>query len=109
MSDAIMSITKENFDSEIKDPGSAALLDFYATWCGPCKTIAPIVEELASEYAGQGLKVGKVDIDESGDLATEFNIQGVPTLIFFKGGEEVDKLVGAHPRAVIEEKVKSLF
>ncbi len=109
MSDAIMSITKENFESVIKEPGSPALLDFYATWCGPCKTIAPIVEELAAEYASQGLKVGKVDIDESGDLATEFNIQGVPTLIFFKGGEEVDKLVGAHPRAVIEEKVKNLF
>ena len=107
MSD-VPAVNNDNFDSEISG-SSAAVLDFYATWCGPCKTIAPIVEDLAQEYSGQGLKVGKVDIDQAADLAVKFNITGVPTLVFFKDGEEVDKLVGAYPRQVIEDKVKGLL
>lgn len=109
MADAIMSINNDNFEAEIISSGSPALLDFYATWCGPCKTIAPIVEELAGQYSEQGLKVGKVDIDEANELATKYGIQGVPTLIFFKGGEVVDQLVGAHSRTVIEDKVKGIL
>ncbi len=109
MSGAVLSITTENFSSEILEPGGPALIDFYATWCGPCKTIAPIVEELAEEYQTQGLKVGKVDIDESADIAAQYSITGVPTLVFFKGGEKVDQLVGAHPRSVIEDKVKTIL
>ena len=109
MADAILHINADNFDHEIVDSGSPVLLDFYATWCGPCKTIAPIVEGLAEQYADQGLKVGKVDIDTAADLATKFGIQGVPTLIFFKGGEKVDQLVGAHSQKVIEEKVKGIL
>ncbi len=107
MSD-IPSVDNDNFANEIGD-SSAAVLDFYATWCGPCKTIAPIVEDLAETYSQQGLKFGKVDIDQASELALKFQIEGVPTLIFFKDGEPVDKLVGAYPRQIIEDKVKGLL
>ena len=95
MAGKILEITHENFQSEIVDSGAPAVLDFYATWCGPCKTIAPIVEQLATDYAAKGVKVGKVDIDVAGELAAQFSIQGVPTLVFFKNGKKVDQLVGA--------------
>ncbi len=109
MAGEILEITDANFQSEIIDSGAPAVLDFYATWCGPCKTIAPIVEELAALYASQGVKIGKVDIDVSGDLASQYDIRGVPTLMFFKGGEKVDQIVGAQTRNVIESKIKELL
>ncbi len=109
MAGDVLEITDENFQSEIIDSNAPVLLDFYADWCGPCKALTPIVEELAKSFAEQGLKVGKVNIDTAQQLAIQYGIQGVPTLIFFKGGEKVDQLVGAHRKPVIEEKVKSLF
>lgn len=109
MAGQVLEITNENFQSEIIDSGASALVDFSATWCGPCKTLEPIVEELAAEYASQGIKVCKVDIDAAPDLAAQFSVQGVPTLMFFKGGEKVDQMVGAHPRTVIEGKLKELL
>lgn len=105
---SVLTLNNDNFDAEIVDSGSPALIDFYATWCGPCKTIAPLVDELAKEYAAKGLKVGKVDIDQAQELATRFHIQGVPTLLFFKGGQKVDQLVGAYPKRTIEQKVQSI-
>ena len=105
----VMDITDENFQQEVVDADGTVLLDFYATWCGPCKTIAPIVEEMAQEFADQGLKVGKVDIDVAQKLATQFGVRGVPTLMFFKNGEKVDQMVGAQPRPAIEKKVKELL
>ncbi len=109
MAGQVLDITDDNFQTEIIESGAPALLDFYATWCGPCKTIAPIVEELAGEYAGQGVKVCKVDIDVAPNLAAQFGIQGVPTLMFFKGGEKVDQMVGAQNRPTIEGKIKELL
>ena len=105
----VLWITDENFHKEIIESGAPAMLDFYATWCGPCKTIAPIVEELAREYADKGVKVGKVDIDVAGEVAAEYGIQGVPTLMFFKGGRKVDQIVGAQPKKAIETKLKALL
>ena len=84
------------------------VLDFWATWCGPCKKIGPIIEELASEYEGQVI-IGKVDVEEAEDLTAEFGIRNVPTVIFIKNGEVVDKSVGAATKAVLEEKVKALL
>ncbi|MFN0058883.1 MAG: thioredoxin [Planctomycetota bacterium] len=110
MASAVINITDDNFKTEVMNATSqAVLLDFYATWCGPCKVIAPVLEELATKYAGQGLKVGKVDIDVAQKLATDHSIISVPTLMFFKGGKMVDKIVGAPSKAVLENKLKTML
>lgn len=105
---AVMEINNDNFESEVVESKSAALLDFHAVWCGPCKTIAPLVDQLAEEFSGK-VKVGKVDIDDAPELATRFQITGVPTLLFFKDGERVDQLVGPHPKNVIEAKMQAIL
>ena len=109
MAGQTLELTDDNFQSEIIESGAPALIDFHATWCGPCKTIAPIIEELADQYSAQGVKVAKVDIDVAQKLAAELQIRGVPTLMFFKGGEKVDQMVGAQPKHVIESKLKELL
>lgn len=102
-----MVINEDNY-KELAAQGKPMVLDFWATWCGPCKKIGPIIEELASEYEGQVI-IGKVDVEEAEDLTTEFGIRNVPTVIFIKNGEVVDKSVGAATKAVLEEKVKALL
>ena len=84
------------------------VVDFWAEWCGPCKMISPIVEELASEYEGR-IVVGKVNIDDNEDLAVEYNIRSIPTILFFKDGELVNKHVGATSKSVLEDKIKMLI
>lgn len=100
-------VTNENFES-LKTGSLPLVVDFWATWCGPCRMIAPIVEELAKEYDGK-VTVGKCDVEEAEDVAAEFGIRNIPTLIFFKNGEVVDKLVGAASKSKIEDKIKSLL
>ena len=102
-----MVINEDNY-KELAAQGKPMVLDFWATWCGPCKKIGPIIEELASEYEGQVI-IGKVDVEEAADLTAEFGIRNVPTVIFIKNGEVVDKSVGAATKAVLEEKVKALL
>jgi len=85
-----------------------ALVDFWAEWCGPCKTVSPLVDEIAKDFAGK-LKVLKVNVDENQELATRYGIMSIPTLLFLKGGEEKDKIVGAVPKSKIEDKVKGLL
>jgi thioredoxin 1 len=102
-----MVINEDNY-KELAAQGKPMVLDFWATWCGPCKKIGPIIEELASEYEGQVI-IGKVDVEEAEDLTAEFGIRDVPTVIFIKNGEVVDKSVGAATKAVLEEKVKALL
>ena len=102
-----MVIDEDNY-KELAAQGKPMVLDFWATWCGPCKKIGPIIEELASEYEGQVI-IGKVDVEEAEDLTAEFGIRNVPTVIFIKNGEVVDKSVGAATKAVLEEKVKALL
>lgn len=86
-------LTKENFEQEVLKSDIPVLVDFWATWCGPCRMIAPFVEEIANEREGT-LKVGKVNVDEEGPLAMQFGIQSIPTLLLFKDGKLVDSVIG---------------
>lgn len=96
--------TTDNFELEVIRADKPVLVDFYADWCGPCKMMAPLVEELAKEYEGK-IIVGKLNIDESEPIAVRYRVMTIPTLAVFKGGELVDKLIGVHPR----EEVKAML
>ena len=100
-------ITNENFAS-LKNGQLPFVIDFWATWCGPCRMLAPIIAELAKEYEGK-IVVGKCDVEENEDLAQEFGIRNIPTVLFFKGGEIVDKVVGAVSKAKLDEKFQALL
>ena len=100
-------VTSENFES-LKNGNLPLVLDFWATWCGPCRMVAPVLSELAEKYDGK-LVVGKCDVEEADELAAEFGIRNIPTILFFKNGQVVDKLVGAVGKGVFEEKFESLI
>ena len=100
-------ITTDNFEG-LKNSELPLVVDFWATWCGPCRMIAPIVEELAKEYDGK-INVGKCDVEECDELAAEFGIRNIPTLLFFKTGQVVDKMVGAVSKAKLQEKFESIL
>ncbi|HEX7597286.1 MAG TPA: thioredoxin [Polyangia bacterium] len=101
----ILVVTDSNFASEVEKSPLPILVDFWATWCAPCKAIAPHVEALAKEYAGK-IRVGKCDIDSNQMVPTQLEIRSIPTLLMFKGGQVVGQVVGAVPRARIEDLVK---
>ena len=107
MSD-VLHITDENFDSEVMQSDIPVLVDFSATWCGPCKKLEPIVEELATEFSGK-LKVTHVDIDHARQTAMKFGIMSVPTVLYMKGGNVKDTQVGLAPKAKMIEKINSLL
>ena len=102
------SVTKENFTSEVLSNEKLVLVDFWAEWCGPCKQIAPRLEELAEKYS-ENLKVCKVDVDANRDLALEYNVRSIPSLMIFKGGEMVDSLIGAVSLEELEDLVTRNF
>ena len=102
-----VTITNENFES-YKNGELPLVDDFGATWCGPCRMVAPIIEALAKEYDGK-LVVGKCDVEEADDVAMEFGIRNIPSILFFKDGKVVDKLVGAVPKAKIKEKFDAML
>lgn len=102
---AEITLTKGNFDSEVMNSDKPVLVDFWATWCGPCRMLAPIVEEIAEETEGT-VKVGKVNVDEEEALAARFGITNIPTLIVFKGGKIAGSLVGYRPKADILQLLK---
>ena len=104
----ILTLNDSNFDQEVLETSDAVLVDFWAPWCGPCKMIAPIVEQIAEEYADK-LKVGKVNTDEAMQTAAKFGIKSIPTLIIFKEGKPVDQIVGAVPKDHITEKINSIL
>ncbi|MEG0875903.1 MAG: thioredoxin [Oscillospiraceae bacterium] len=92
-------INKENFENEVLLSSQPVLVDFWASWCGPCRMLSPIVEEIASEHPE--IKVGKINVDEQPELAEKFRVMGIPTLLLFKDGKQVDSAVGARPKAEI--------
>jgi len=108
MADNVTVVTDANFESEVINAGKPALVDFWATWCGPCRIIAPHVEALAVEFAGK-VVVGKVDVDANKQWAVKYGIQSIPTLLFFKNGKMVDRVVGAVGRDVLKEKLTALL
>jgi thioredoxin 1 len=93
-----------NFETEILKSEIPALVDFWAPWCGPCKLIAPVIEQLATQYAGK-VKIVKMNVDEAPATPAKYNVRGIPTVIMFKNGEEADKIVGAVTRAKFEEMI----
>ena len=101
----ILTLTDDNFDEQIKKVSGPVLVDFWAAWCGPCKMIAPSLEQLAGEMAGRAT-VAKVNVDENGDVANRFGIRSIPTLIIFKEGRVVDQIVGALPKEQIRRMVE---
>ncbi|MDD7336971.1 MAG: thioredoxin [Prevotella sp.] len=100
-------ITSDNFAS-YKDGDKPLVVDLWAEWCGPCRMISPIISELAQEYDGK-IVVGKCDVEENDDVAMEFGVRNIPTILFFKDGKLVDKFVGAAPKNVLEDKFKALL
>ena len=108
MSSTLPAFTESNFQQEVANAKTPVLVDFGASWCGPCRALAPIVEELAKEYSGR-LKVGTVDIDQAPALASQFGIMSVPTLIFFKGGQTKDKVIGLKPKADLKARIEKVL
>lgn len=102
-----VTITTENFES-YKNGELPLVVDLWATWCGPCRALAPTIEELAKEYNGK-IVVGKCDVEENDDVAMEFGVRNIPTILFFKGGQLVDKFVGAASKSVLKEKFDALL
>ena len=100
-------INTGNFEALVTT-GKPIVVDFWATWCGPCKRLAPVIEELAKDYDGLAI-VGKCDVEEDEDLAMRFGVRNIPTVVFLKGGQEVDRSVGLVPRQVLEEKIKAML
>ncbi|PUZ23913.1 thioredoxin [Chitinophaga costaii] len=101
-----LEFTDSNFQTEVLSSEQLSVVDFWAEWCGPCRAIGPVVEELSKEYAGK-VKVGKVNVDQNPQLSVAYGITSIPAILFIKNGEVVDKQVGAAPRAVIEKKIQS--
>ena len=101
----VMEVTDETFAQEVEQVEGVAIVDFWAAWCGPCSLVGPIVDELATEYAGQ-VKVAKLDVDSSQRTAMRFGIRSIPSILFFKDGQHVDTVIGAVPKQHLEQKLK---
>jgi thioredoxin 1 len=104
---ALANVTESTFQREVLESDGLVLVDFWAPWCGPCKLIGPVLEELAVEYAGT-IKIAKVNVDENQNLAGQYGIRSIPSLLFLRGGKIVDTVVGAWPKQRLAEKIESL-
>ena len=102
-----LEITDANFE-ELVNSGKPMVLDFLAEWCGPCRMVAPIIDELATEYEGR-VNIGKMDVDNNNDVVAQFGVRNIPTVLFFKDGQVVDKQVGAAPKATFVDKINKLL
>jgi thioredoxin 1 len=103
---ALVHLTDKNFEKEVLKSELPVMVDFWATWCGPCRMVAPVVEELAKEYENK-VKIGKVDVDESPATASKYGIMSIPTLMFFKGGQIMGQLVGAVSKSDLKKRIES--
>lgn len=103
-----MDVTTATWDKEVLQSSDLVMVDFWAVWCGPCRMIAPSVEELAKEYKGK-IKVVKLNTDENPDIASRYKIMGIPTIMFFKNGQKLDQVVGAVPKPQLKSKVESFI
>ncbi len=101
----LVNVTDENFQKEVLESEIPTIVDFWASWCGPCRMIGPIFEELSSEYVGK-VKFAKVNVDENPKTPANYGVRGIPTMIMFKGGKAVDQIVGAVPKSQVENLVK---
>ncbi|GAW92690.1 thioredoxin [Calderihabitans maritimus] len=104
----VLSLTDANFKSEVLQADQPVMVDFWAAWCGPCRMIAPVVEQIADDYAGR-LKVGKLNVDENGATAAEYGIMSIPTLLFFKNGEVVERVVGYKTKEELSQVVEKVL
>ncbi|MDZ4384637.1 MAG: thioredoxin [Nitrospirota bacterium] len=104
----VKAVTKESWDAEVLQAKGLVITDFWAEWCGPCRLVSPIVDELAKEYTGR-VKIMKLNTDENPEVAGRYQIMGIPTLLFFKDGKAVDKLVGALSKTQYKEKIENLL
>lgn len=105
MSENMVAVSDDTFDGEVGQAKGLVLVDFWAAWCGPCRMIAPTLDALAKEYAGQ-VKITKLDVDANQKTAMKFNVRSIPAVLFFKDGKHVDTMIGAQPRAPFEAKIK---
>jgi len=107
MSQSTVTINQTNFKAEVLSAKTPVLVDFWATWCAPCRAVAPILDELAEKYKGK-FTVAKVNVDEVPELAAQFGVLNIPTLIFFKSGEEIDRMVGSQPKSQLDARIQKL-
>jgi thioredoxin 1 len=103
---SVLTVTKDNYETEVKQSDKPVLLDFWAPWCGPCKMIAPIIDEIAAEQ--QDVRVGKVNVTEEPDLVSEFGIMNIPALMLVKDGQTINELIGANPKEAILQMIQSV-
>ncbi|HEY7395331.1 MAG TPA: thioredoxin [Gemmatimonadaceae bacterium] len=101
----VIAVTDADFEQEVEKNEGLTIVDFWATWCGPCRMVAPILDQLATEYEGK-VKVTKLDVDANIKTGSRFNVRSIPTLLFFKGGKVVDQIIGAVPKGQIESKLQ---
>ena len=98
----VVKLNKDNFETEVKESNKVVLVDFYADWCGPCKMMSPVIDEIAKEV-GENIKICKLNVDEAQDIAIEYGVMSIPTLIVFKAGNEVNKLIGLQSKSEVME------
>jgi thioredoxin 1 len=103
-----VNFSESNFQKDVMESSNLSVVDFWAEWCGPCRMVGPIIEELSKDYEGKA-NIGKVNVDENPDIAAQFGIRSIPTILFIKNGEVVDRLVGAAPKGTFQQKIDSLL
>lgn len=108
MAGGTITLTDKNFSAEVLNADMPVLVDFWAAWCGPCRMIAPTIDELARDYAGR-VKVGKLNVDDNGNTAAQYGIMSIPTLLLFKDGKAVDKVVGAVPKRDLQRRLDAVL